>query len=236
MNILSVSVMRTLFLFELDAAATRFHLTPKSDASRHYLFECSEDNDSGMYVYRESGVSTQFVSAALTPSADCSVYAALKGFSGKFYSAEQVRRASECKLFHERTGHQGRQTTLNSLDANGFSDNHLTSRDYLAMEDIWGPCANCVQGKMTARPARSPSRVSSPLSSVKSYTRTSCSSSFCSSRRTSRSIWPSSSWWHGPRAQPGQYRRAAGSQGCAAHAGTSQGSLPQSGAPSAHSS
>jgi hypothetical protein len=33
-NIPSVPVMRTLFLFELDAAATRFHLTPKSDPTR----------------------------------------------------------------------------------------------------------------------------------------------------------------------------------------------------------
>eukprot|EP01034_Spumella_vulgaris_P022924 gene22924-29102_t len=178
-NILSVSVLRKSFNFQIDEGATKFHLTPHSSPSEHFLFECAMDSSSGLYVYQESGMSSAFIASIVAPvdrqfsvpesqqfAMQCfetGVYAALKGLSGKFYSAEQVKRASECKEFHERTGHQGKQATLDSLDANTFSDNHLTSRDYLAMEDIWGPCPNCIQGKMTAPAAVSKSRTEPPV-------------------------------------------------------------------------
>ena len=58
----------------------------------------------------------------------------------KHYTAEQRIRANEARQLCALMGHGGVEAVCKALDYGLFSNTHLTSKDYRAAQDIYGPC------------------------------------------------------------------------------------------------
>ena len=77
----------------------------------------------------------------------------------KHYTAEQRARAKEARQLCALMGHGGVEAVCKALDYGVFSNMHLTSKDYRAAQDIYGPCKACLEVKVRAdreRPSLTP--------------------------------------------------------------------------------
>ena len=80
--------------------------------------------------------------------------------NGRYYTAEQQRRAAAGQAFHCSTGHTNFQYLRFALTNGTFLNCPVTPEDLTLAEEIYGRCPGCDQGKMTqsAHPASTEAR------------------------------------------------------------------------------
>ena len=69
--------------------------------------------------------------------------------NGRYYTAEQQRRAAAGQAFHCSTGHTNFQYLRFALSNGTFLNCPITPEDLTLAEEIYGRCQGCDQGKMT---------------------------------------------------------------------------------------
>ena len=72
--------------------------------------------------------------------------------NGRYYTAEQQRRAAAGQAFHCSTGHTNFQYLRFALTNGTFLNCPVTPEDLTLAEEIYGRCPGCDQGKMTQSP------------------------------------------------------------------------------------
>eukprot|EP01036_Dinobryon_divergens_P034190 gene34190-44172_t len=139
-HIISASVqVKRGYDLTFDNARNRFCL---SREGREYIFT---HRPNGLYGY-----------SYIRPAAHVHIRLD-KLINGRYYTAEQQRRAAAGQAFHCSTGHANFQYLRFALTNGTFLNCPVTPEDLTLAEEIYGRCPGCDQGKMT-QSAHSPSK------------------------------------------------------------------------------
>ena len=119
-------------------------------------FSLSRGNNEYIFTHRPNGL---YGYSYVRPAAH--VHLKLdRLINGRYYTAEQQRRAAAGQAFHCSTGHTNFQYLRFALTNGTFLNCPVTPEDLTLAEEIYGRCPGCDQGKMTqsAHPASTEAR------------------------------------------------------------------------------
>ena len=72
-----------------------------------------------------------------------------KLINGRYYTEEQVQRASAGRALHYRCGHLSSDGLRFAINNGTFLNCPVTAQDITLADEIFGPCTGCTQGKLT---------------------------------------------------------------------------------------